>query len=268
MGLTEGKHCERCSDTYTDAETDKLGHDYTPVVTAPTCEDAGYTTYTCTRGDHTYVADHVEALGHEEVIDAAIDATCTETGLTEGKHCERCNKVLVEQRIKDSLGHKESEMWYQSETQHWKECHCSERLNLENHYDTDLDNHCDQCDFKLLFETEMTPVIELSEDSIWGYEIDFENKVIDLDVIATGLLKQNILEGKMIRFEVTEGIVTKIKFNDETTRIKNGDTITIYTALSNNVAEDEWTQETYTIRILGDVNCNGRIDSNDYLMMK
>ena len=102
--------CERCDDTYTDAETDKLGHEYTSVVTEATCEEAGYTTYTCTRGDDSYVSDHVDALGHAEVLDAAVNATCTETGLTEGKHCGRCGEVLVEQKVTDKLGHDYAEV--------------------------------------------------------------------------------------------------------------------------------------------------------------
>jgi hypothetical protein len=39
-------------------------HNHEAVVTEPTCEDAGYTTYTCACGD-TYTADEVEALGHD-----------------------------------------------------------------------------------------------------------------------------------------------------------------------------------------------------------
>ena len=38
-------------------------HSYTAVVTAPTCTEGGYTTYTCECGD-TYVADETAALGH------------------------------------------------------------------------------------------------------------------------------------------------------------------------------------------------------------
>ena len=41
-------------------------HEYTAVVTAPTCTDKGYTTYTCACGD-SYVADEVEATGHSYV---------------------------------------------------------------------------------------------------------------------------------------------------------------------------------------------------------
>jgi len=39
------------------------------------------------------------------VIDAAVPATCTETGLTEGKHCSVCAKVLVAQTVTPALGH-------------------------------------------------------------------------------------------------------------------------------------------------------------------
>ena len=39
-------------------------HSYEAVVTAPTCTEGGYTTYTCECGD-TYVGDEVSALGHD-----------------------------------------------------------------------------------------------------------------------------------------------------------------------------------------------------------
>ena len=48
-----------------------------------------------------------EPLGHKEVVDAAVESTCTETGLTEGKHCSVCGEVLVAQEIVDLLGHTE-----------------------------------------------------------------------------------------------------------------------------------------------------------------
>ncbi|MBQ5712453.1 MAG: hypothetical protein IIV61_07575, partial [Oscillospiraceae bacterium] len=40
-------------------------HSYTPVVTAPTCTEDGYTTYTCTDCGDSYVTDQVPAVGHD-----------------------------------------------------------------------------------------------------------------------------------------------------------------------------------------------------------
>ena len=49
----------------------------------------------------------VPAKGHTEVVDNAIAATCTESGLTEGKHCSVCGEVLVAQQIVPAKGHTE-----------------------------------------------------------------------------------------------------------------------------------------------------------------
>ncbi len=42
---------------------------------------------------------------HTAVTDEKVDATCTESGLTEGSHCAECGKVIVEQETIPAKGH-------------------------------------------------------------------------------------------------------------------------------------------------------------------
>ncbi len=55
-------------------------HDYESVVTAPTCTEQGYTTYTCDCGD-SYVDNYVDATGHHHKPEVTIPATHLEEGL-------------------------------------------------------------------------------------------------------------------------------------------------------------------------------------------
>ena len=149
-GLTDGISCSVCGTVIkAQEEIPAKGHSWNEgeITTAPTCEDAGVKTYTCTvcnatkteainATGHTPIevaeqpatcteAGHkagtkcsvcgatisgMEALpakGHIEVVDAAKAPTCTETGLTEGKHCSVCNTVLVAQKGIPAKGHTE-----------------------------------------------------------------------------------------------------------------------------------------------------------------
>ena len=47
----------------------------------------------------------IDALGHTEVADAAVDPTCTDPGKTAGSHCSVCNEVFVTQEIVEAKGH-------------------------------------------------------------------------------------------------------------------------------------------------------------------
>ncbi len=73
-------------------------HEYSTVVTAPTCTEKGYTTYTCACGD-TYKGDEKAATGHKAVVIPGKAATEKETGLTDGEKCSVCNTILKKQEV-------------------------------------------------------------------------------------------------------------------------------------------------------------------------
>ena len=121
---TEAKTCETCGKT----EGSALGHDEVKHDgQEASCTEKGWVEYvTCTKCDYT-TYEEIPATGHtdkdsdykcdnckialctehEEEILPAKKATCTESGLTEGKKCSICGEVLVAQTTVPALGHTE-----------------------------------------------------------------------------------------------------------------------------------------------------------------
>ena len=49
--------------------------------------------------------EEIPPVGHDVVVDEAVDATCTSEGQTEGFHCRICGEVLKRQEKIPALGH-------------------------------------------------------------------------------------------------------------------------------------------------------------------
>lgn len=76
-----------------------LGHNYESEVTAPTCTEMGYTTYTCDGCGDSYKGDYTDAVGHEEsdwIIDK--EPTIYSEG-SKHKECLNCGEVLASEII-------------------------------------------------------------------------------------------------------------------------------------------------------------------------
>ena len=107
--VTAAEACERDESHTRNAET--VGT--TAVVTkGATCSAQGQTTYTSADFQNplytvqTKTVTNIPVKPHTEVKDAAVAATCTTPGKTEGKHCSVCGKVLTAQQTVPAQGHK------------------------------------------------------------------------------------------------------------------------------------------------------------------
>ncbi len=100
----EGKYtCTVCGYSYTeDIPVNECSHETTHVdgQKEASCTEAGYTgDVVCDICLHTIKTGTViPAKGHVPVTDAAVEATCVQTGLTEGSHCSECSEVLTPQQ--------------------------------------------------------------------------------------------------------------------------------------------------------------------------
>ena len=96
QGDTPPANDDVCQHTFGDWNTTKQA----------TCKEEGELVRVCSKCSAEEKTTVAKTNVHTEVIDAAVSATCEESGLTEGKHCSYCNKVIVEQTVIGELGHK------------------------------------------------------------------------------------------------------------------------------------------------------------------
>ena len=100
-------YCTVCSTEMSRVHTDVAasGHKYGAEKTAPTCTEKGYTTYTCSICNDSYVADETAALGHRGQYILGSQPSCTESGMTNGSKCSVCGDIIVAQQEIPATGH-------------------------------------------------------------------------------------------------------------------------------------------------------------------
>ena len=106
----DGSKHQVCAVCSTSIKTEKIsatGHTDGEWITDnnATCAVDGIKHQICFACAETIKIETISAKGHSEVIDKAVDPTCTETGLTEGKHCSTCDAVMVKQKNIPETGH-------------------------------------------------------------------------------------------------------------------------------------------------------------------
>ena len=87
--------CTQCEHSYVDHLVPATGHSYVSEITPPTCESMGYTTFTCSTCGHSYRDAYVQP--HDHTYEAAVtqEATCTEAGIMTFT-CTDCGKTYQE----------------------------------------------------------------------------------------------------------------------------------------------------------------------------
>ena len=101
----------------------------------------------------------LDKVAHTEVVDEAVDATCSATGKTEGKHCSVCGEVTLAQEDTEKLPHTEvvdpavdatCSSTGKTEGKHCSVCNeilvAQEDTEMLSHtYDDDTDKDCNVC---------------------------------------------------------------------------------------------------------------------------
>ena len=100
-GNTDDTSVDTSSDSSQKPSTNSCNHELEEEwrqTIPPKCTSKGVEVRACKKCDYK-ASRYVDPIGHTEVVLEAVPPTCTQDGLTEGKKCSVCNKVLEEQKF-------------------------------------------------------------------------------------------------------------------------------------------------------------------------
>ena len=92
-------YCLYCNTQYTTEVIPATGHEWgdKKQIREAGCVTTGEVQYTC-QNCNEVKTETTPAKGHTIVTDKGVTPTCTQSGLTEGKHCSVCNEVIQKQK--------------------------------------------------------------------------------------------------------------------------------------------------------------------------
>lgn len=92
-------YCLYCNTQYTTEVIPATGHEWgdKKQIREAGCVTTGEVQYTC-QNCNEVKTETIPAKGHTIVTDKGVTPTCTQSGLTEGKHCSVCNEVIRKQK--------------------------------------------------------------------------------------------------------------------------------------------------------------------------
>ena len=135
--------------------------------------------------------------------------------------------------------------------------------------DSNNDKYCDDCSKVLVPPTIGKPVVTIG-NKIFGYQVEFENKILYLDTNSTGVTVaelEALLSGTVLTYDADSKLAIKVVDKDgktllNTDRVPNASTITL---IASNAAGE--TTAFYSVVVVGDVNCNGKIENQDSVLI-
>ena len=212
-GLTEGKHCSVCNEVIVAQKVvPKKAHSYkSTITTQPTCKAEGVKTFKCSCG--ASYTEKIAKKAHTVVTDYSVEATCTNTGLTEGKHCISCGTVTVAQNV----------------------------IPMKSHSDSNKDGKCDYCNKAMDSNQPTTPPTEPptteppateppTEEPLTAYRVKKYKEILDKETIYFKISSE-YSDGTMVPIEfarkngnmymntTAEGINMKMYYEKKTNKM-------------------------------------------------
>ncbi len=209
--------------------------DCTAETVQPTCTESGYNVYTCAYCGEKYTADYVSPTGrHSEVTDPPRAAACTSSGLTEGKHCGSCGKIIVPQSEISAYGHDWGEWTVEVPATFRREGTSTRECSL-----------CHAKESKIIARLPA----EISIDANAGY-IKLDGNLI---IVAPSITAKELI--------TATGGMTEIYNNGEKVDF-NGETA-LSTGMRLVLVSDGKILTGVDLAVLGDVDCDGKISVAD-----